>query len=91
MNFKDKFEEWAKIQGLRLERQKNMIGGDMGRYEFGPTQAAFEVWEDAWSEALKSVVVKIPEEGEASSFGNYVVFDYDSIAKMLTEAGVRYE
>ena len=61
MTFKDKFEDWAQMQGLRLERQKNMLGGDMGRYEFGPTQAAFEVWEDAWGEALKSVVVKLPD------------------------------
>lgn len=45
----------------------------------------------AWKASRESIVVKIPKEGEASSFGNYIVFDYESVVKMLEEAGVRYE
>lgn len=90
-NAQKEFEDWANVEGLRLERQKNMCGGDMGRYEFGPTQAAFEVWKDAWHCALKSQIVKIPTTGEASSFGRYVVFDREAIIEMLDEAGVSYE
>lgn len=44
-----------------------------------------------WKRSRESVIVKIPKEGEASSFGNYIVFDYESVVKMLEEAGVRYE
>lgn len=53
---REEFEEWANVNGLRLERQKSMCGGDMGRYDFGPTQAAMEVWCDAWQAANKSAV-----------------------------------
>lgn len=81
-----KFESWAKMQGLRLEQQKNMAGGDMGQYDFGPPQAAFEVWEDAWSEAFESMVVQLPR------CWNDAQRDYrDELVKSLTEAGLRYE
>ena len=99
MTFKDKFEDWAQMQGLRLERQKNMLGGDMGRYEFGPTQAAFEVWDDAWGEALKSVVVKLPDgkrEYQSSShfedgFAKGYNTSLNDIYDCLDDAGVNYE
>lgn len=48
---REEFESWAKVNGLRIERQRSMCGGDMGRYDFGPTQAAMEVWCDAWQES----------------------------------------
>ena len=38
-----------------------------------------------------SLCVEIPTCGEASSFGNYVVFDTDDVRAMLDAAGVRYK
>lgn len=49
-----------------------------------------ELWE-AWIASRESIIVKIPKEGEASSFGKYVVYDYELVVKMLEEAGVHYE
>ena len=58
---REEFEAWAKLNGLRLERQTSMCGGDMGRYDFGPTQAALEVWCDAWQASRAALCVKLPE------------------------------
>ena len=58
---KYEFESWAKMQGLRLERQTSMCGGDMGRYDFGPTQAAFEVWVDAWQMSRAVIGSNLPK------------------------------
>lgn len=60
---------------------------DSDRYAGDAAQFAW-MW---WKRSRESVVVKIPKEGEASSFGNYIVFDYESVVKMLEEAGVKYE
>lgn len=57
---REEFEGWAKVNGLRLDRQKSMCGGDMGRYDFGPTQAALEVWCDAWQGSRAALCVDLP-------------------------------
>lgn len=77
---REEFEKWAK-QFFKLDVE------DWGEYVDYETQWAWT----AWKASRESIVVKIPKEGEASSFGNYIVFDYESVVKMLEEAGVRYE
>ena len=45
----------------------------------------------SWQASRAALRVDIPEEGEESSFGNYVVFDRDAVIEMLKAAGVRYK
>ena len=45
----------------------------------------------AWQASRAALCVEIPTDGEASSFGNYVVFDTDDVRAMLDAAGVRYK
>ena len=47
-------------------------------------------WE-SWKASRAALCVEIPTEGEAPSFGNYVVFDSDDVRAMLDDAGVRYK
>ena len=77
---REEFEEWAK-QFFKLGVE------DWGEYVDYETQWAWTVWKAS----RESIVVKIPKEGEASSFGKYVVYDYELVVKMLEEAGVHYE
>ena len=44
-----------------------------------------------WKASRAALCVEIPTDGEASSFGNYVVFDSDDVRAMLDAAGVRYK
>ena len=44
----------------------------------------------AWKASRAALCVEIPKDGEASSFGNYVVFDSDDVRAMLDAAGIRY-
>ena len=93
---REEFEAWAKLNGLRLERQTSMCGGDMGRYDFGPTQAALEVWCDAWQASRAALVVELPsfENGSIRGYSgdcdeaNMVV---DAVAESLDAAGVSYK
>ena len=52
--------------------------------------ACEEAWQ-GWKASRSALCVEIPTEGEASSFGNYVVFDSDDVRAMLDAAGVRYK
>ncbi len=85
-----KFEEWANVEGLRLERQKNMCGGDMGRYEFGTTQAAFEVWIDAWTESRKDIVIDLPPQWYSSQEDAEIML-VCSVISCLDKLGVSYK
>lgn len=50
-NIRKSFEKWCKVNNLRLERSKTMLGGDLNRYDFPPTQFSWEIWEEAWNAA----------------------------------------
>lgn len=50
---KDEFETYCIVNGLRLDRKKTMMGRDMGRYDFAPTQLAWEIWQEAWEAAKR--------------------------------------
>lgn len=66
---REEFEDWCKINELRLDRQRTMLGGDMGRYEFPPTQFSWEIWAEAWQASSKALVVELPQpnnDGEDS-------------------------
>ena len=82
---REEFEAWAKLNGLRLERQTSMCGGDMGRYDFGPTQAALEVWCDAWQASRASLCVKLPENCKG------MALTVDEFRTQLDMAGVGHE
>ena len=93
---REEFEAWAKVNGLRLERQTSMCGGDMGRYDFGPTQAALEVWSDAWKASRSALRVKLPifENGSIRGYSGdceEASMVVDSVAESLEKAGVRHE
>ena len=45
----------------------------------------------SWKASRAALCVEIPTSGEASSFGNYVVFDSDAVREMLDAAGVSYK
>ena len=77
---REEFEKWAK-QFFKLDVE------DWGEYIDYETQWAWTVWKAS----RESIVVKIPKEGEASSFGKYVVYDTDAVKEMLDKAGVSYE
>ena len=62
------------------------IGSD-GKYNGIGCHAAWL----AWKASRAALCVEIPTCGEASSFGNYVVFDSDDVRAMLDAAGVRYK
>ncbi len=51
----------------------------------------YEVFKFAWQASRAALCVEIPTDGEASSFGDYVVFDSDDVRAMLDAAGVRYK
>ena len=85
---REEFEAWAKLNGLRLERQTSMCGGDMGRYDFGPTQAALEVWCDAWQASRAALCVKLPYSVDFC--GDLFIPD-GGVTNALDDAGVRYE
>ena len=55
-----KFEEWAVVNDMCIDRRKSMCGGDMGRYDFGPTQACYEVYHDAWKDSRAELCVDLP-------------------------------
>ena len=82
---REEFEAWAKLNGLRLERQTSMCGGDMGRYDFGPTQAALDVWRDAWQASRASLCVKLPENCKG------MALTVDEFRAQLDTAGVGHE
>ena len=92
----EEFKAWAKVNGLRLERQTSMCGGDMGRYDFGPTQAALEVWCDAWKASRSALRVKLPtfENGSIRGYSGdceEARMVVDCVAESLEKAGVSYE
>lgn len=45
----------------------------------------------SWQASRAALCVKIPTNGEQSSFGDYVVFDVEAVREILEDAGVRYE
>lgn len=49
-----------------------------------------DLWE-CWKASRAALCVEIPKDGEASSFGDWVVFDTEVVQEMLDSAGVRYK
>ena len=62
-----------------------------GEYCGMACHAYWTVWQAGWKKSRAELCVEIPTDGEASSFGNYVVFDSDDVRAMLDEAGVQYK
>lgn len=83
---REEFESWAVINGLRLDRQKSMCGSDMGRYDFGPTQAALEVWCDAWKSCRAELCIELPDSDDEYQ-DEYV----RRLELSLNKAGVSYK
>lgn len=77
---RDEFEKWASDQPYQL----NKIGDE---YKYMATQHAWL----GWQASREALCIEIPKCGEASSFGNWVVFDTESVQEMLSSVGVRYK
>ena len=88
---REEFEDWCKVNELRLERQRTMLGGDMGRYEFPPTQFSWEIWVEAWQASRKALVVELPTAWNASYTDKAIVMDASSVVEALEDAGVAYK
>ena len=76
---REEFEAWAVNYNLAL--------ADWGNYS---DRHVNNMWK-SWQASRAALCVEIPTDGEASSFGNYVVFDTDDVRAMLDAAGVRYK
>ena len=76
---REEFEKW-------FEKEKSR-----GDRHHGLQRLVKETMFEGWVGRKETAIVKIPVTGEQSSFGDYIVFDYDCVVKMLEEAGVRYE
>lgn len=83
---KSKFEEWAVVNNLRIDRQKSMCGGDMGRYDFGPAQACYEVYCDAWEDSRSELCVDLPMCTNESQDAYY-----KELVDELETLGVKYK
>ena len=88
---REEFEEWCKINELRPERQRTMLGGDMGRYDFPPTQFSWEIWVEAWQASRKALVVELPQSCSLSSEDLTRVMEESSVVEALDAAGVAYK
>lgn len=83
---REEFEAWAS-DSTNLWLMPVMLDGEFVDYYDEDTASAFNVWQASRT----AQCVEIPTHGEASSFGNYVVFDSDDVRAMLDAAGVRYK
>ena len=80
---REEFEAWYINEGYGDRRPTRHLEGYAA-------PNANDMWL-SWQASRAAQCVDIPEEGEASSFGNYVVFDRDAVIKMLKAGGVRYK
>ena len=78
--------EIAVLKGELLPCNSVSRNRDNGEYSSVLTTVAWV----SWQASRAAQCVEIPTNGEASSFGNYVVFDSDDVRAMLDAAGIRY-
>ena len=84
---REEFEAWCASHGYTLRPAETNCGIAIeGQYGNQRVQIAWE----AWKASRAALCVEIPTCGEASSFGDYVVFDSDDVRTMLDDAGIRY-
>ena len=72
-----------KNSSTEFEKWYSNIGG----YGDAPKK---DLWE-CWKASRTALCVEIPKGGEASSFGDWVVFDTEVVQEMLDSAGVGYK
>ena len=85
---REEFEAWYEGHCAPLESDWFKRDSDFpDDYDYFPAQ---EAW-SGWQASRAALCVEIPTCGEASSFGDYVVFDSDDVRAMLAAAGVSYK
>lgn len=89
---REEFEAWADGQGYATDKYDESELSDKykhlaGIYVIPETRLMLEVWQASRA----ALCVEIPEIGEQSSFGDYVVFDADAVRKILDDAGVSHK
>lgn len=88
--FEGFYESYMLGEGRRIEYIKNEVASfKLERNKYGYSDAQ-EFWV-VWQASRAALCVKIPKRGEASAFGDYVVFDADVVRAILDDAGVRHE
>ena len=85
---REEYEAWfCSTMPYKIAKESWFAVMDDGSYIITDVQAGWA----GWKASRAALCVEIPTEGEASSFGNYVVFDSDDVRAMLDAAGVRYK
>ena len=85
---REEYEAWfCSTMPYKIAKESWFAVMDDGDYIITDVQAGWA----GWKASRAALCVEIPTEGEASSFGNYVVFDSDDVRAMLDAAGVRYK
>ena len=85
---REEFEAWfCSTIPYKIAKESWFAVMDDGYYIITDVQAGWA----GWKASRAALCVEIPTDGEASSFGNYVVFDTDDVRAMLDAAGVRYK
>jgi hypothetical protein len=85
---REEYEAWfCSTMPYKIAKESWFAVMDDGSYIITDVQAGWA----GWKASRAALCVEIPTCGEASSFGNYVVFDSDDVRAMLDAAGVRYK
>lgn len=85
---REEYEAWfCSTMPYKIAKESWFAVMDDGDYIITDVQAGWA----GWKASRAALCVEIPTDGEASSFGNYVVFDSDDVRAMLDAAGVRYK
>ena len=85
---REEYEAWfCSTMPYKIAKESWFAVMDDGDYIITDVQAGWA----GWKASRAALCVEIPTDGEASSFGNYVVFDTDDVRAMLDAAGVRYK
>lgn len=85
---REEYEAWfCSTMPYKIAKESWFAVMDDGDYIITDVQAGWA----GWKASRAALCVEIPKDGEASSFGNYVVFDSDDVRAMLDAAGVRYK
>ena len=84
---REEYEAWfCSTMPYKIAKESWFAVMDDGDYIITDVQAGWA----GWKASRAAQCVEIPTHGEASSFGDYVVFDSDDVRAMLDAAGVRY-
>lgn len=85
---REEYEAWfCSTMPYKIAKESWFAVMDDGDYIITDVQSGWA----GWKASRAALCVEIPTDGEASSFGNYVVFDSDDVRAMLDAAGVRYK